>query len=75
MHSARPRPYKLRIGIEGDGVKGAGAEVGTDGTRDAVEKSLATRVDTDEWLRGEKATFTCILITYYDDNYYLYDGH
>lgn len=51
-HSTWPRPYKLRISVEGDGVKGAGAEVRTDGACDAVEQSLTTRMDTNERLRG-----------------------
>ena len=53
-YSSRPRPHKLRIGIERYGVKGASAEVRANGTGDAVEKSLTTRMNTDEWLEGEK---------------------
>ena len=51
-HTSWPRPYELRVRIEGDRVKGPGAEVGANGTGDAVEKSLTTRMDTNEWLRG-----------------------
>ena len=49
-NSARPRPNELRVGVERNGVKGAGTEVRSDGTCDTVEESLATWVDADERL-------------------------
>ena len=54
-HASQSRPHKLWISIEGDGVKGPSAEVQANGTScDAVEKSLATRMNTNGWLKGGK---------------------
>ena len=61
-YSSRPCPYKLRIGIERYGVKGASAEVRTNRTSDAVEESLTTRMNTDEWLEREKNFVLCGLM-------------